>query len=157
MLYNSSLLCVLCSVMSDSLRPHRLYPARLLCLSEFPRQEYWNGLPLPPPGYLPNPGIKLASPVSPALQMDTLPVSLPGSPCHYQLSILYIVLCISIPISQFIPLPYPLVIMFIFCICDSISVVQMSSLVPIFLDSTCNQYHMIHVFVRLTPLSIPAS
>ena len=30
----------------------------------FPRQEYWNGLPLLSPGDLPNPGIK---PVSPAL------------------------------------------------------------------------------------------
>ena len=28
------------------------------------RQEYWNGLPFPPPGYLPNPRIKPASDVS---------------------------------------------------------------------------------------------
>ena len=28
----------------------------------FPRQEYWSGLPLPPPGDLPDPGIKPASP-----------------------------------------------------------------------------------------------
>jgi len=28
---------------------------------EFSRQEYWNGLPVPSPGDLPNPGIKLAS------------------------------------------------------------------------------------------------
>ena len=28
----------------------------------FPRQEYWRGLPFPPPGDLPNPGIKPASP-----------------------------------------------------------------------------------------------
>ena len=28
------------------------------------RQEYWNGLPLPPPGVLPDPGIELSSPVS---------------------------------------------------------------------------------------------
>ena len=34
---------------------------------EFPRQEYWNGLPFSPPGDLPNPGIKPESPVSPAL------------------------------------------------------------------------------------------
>ena len=33
----------------------------------FPRQEYWKGLPFPPPGGLPNPGIKPASLVSPAL------------------------------------------------------------------------------------------
>ena len=28
---------------------------------EFPRQEYWSGLPFPPPRDLPNPGIKPAS------------------------------------------------------------------------------------------------
>ena len=33
----------------------------------FPRQEYWSGLPFPPPWDLPNPGIEPASPVSPAL------------------------------------------------------------------------------------------
>ena len=33
----------------------------------FPRQEYWSGLPFPPPGDLPNPGIEPASPGSPAL------------------------------------------------------------------------------------------
>ena len=31
------------------------------------RQEYWSGLPCPPPGDLPNPGIELASLMSPAL------------------------------------------------------------------------------------------
>ena len=34
---------------------------------EFPRQEFWNGLPFPPPGNLPDPGIKQASLPSPAL------------------------------------------------------------------------------------------
>ena len=33
------------------------------------RQEYWSGLPCPPPGDLPNPGIK---PRSPVLQADSL-------------------------------------------------------------------------------------
>ena len=33
----------------------------------FSRQEYWSGLPFPSPGGLPNPEIKLESPVSPAL------------------------------------------------------------------------------------------
>ena len=33
----------------------------------FFQQEYWNGLPCPPPGDLPNPGIKPASPVSTSL------------------------------------------------------------------------------------------
>ena len=33
----------------------------------FSRQEYWTGFPYPPLGDLPNPGIELKSPVSPAL------------------------------------------------------------------------------------------
>jgi len=39
---------------------------------EFSRQEYWSGLPFPPPGDFPDPGIK---PVSPAWQADSLPLS----------------------------------------------------------------------------------
>ncbi|KAM7229927.1 hypothetical protein CapIbe_018646, partial [Capra ibex] len=35
----------------------------------FSRQVYWSGLPCPPPGDLPDPGIK---PRSPALQVDSL-------------------------------------------------------------------------------------
>ena len=38
----------------------------------FSRQEYWSGLPCPPPGDLPDPGIK---PGSPALQADSLLLS----------------------------------------------------------------------------------
>ena len=34
---------------------------------EFARQEYWSALPVPSPGDLPRPGIKLASHASPAL------------------------------------------------------------------------------------------
>ena len=34
---------------------------------EFPRQEYWSGLLFPSTGELPNTGIELESPVSPAL------------------------------------------------------------------------------------------
>ena len=42
--------------------------ARQALLSmRFSRQEYWSGLPFPPQGELPYPGIKLTSPVSPAL------------------------------------------------------------------------------------------
>ena len=34
---------------------------------EFSQQEYWSGTPFPPSGHLPDPGIKPASPGSPAL------------------------------------------------------------------------------------------
>ena len=43
------------SVMSDSLQPHGLQPTRLLCPRGFSRQEYWSGLPCPPPGDLSQP------------------------------------------------------------------------------------------------------
>ena len=41
----------------------------------FSRQEHWSGLPFPPPGDLPDPGIEPESPSSPALQVDSLPLS----------------------------------------------------------------------------------
>ena len=42
---------------------------------EFSRQEYWNGLPLPSPGDLPDLGIE---PWSPVLQANSLPSETPG-------------------------------------------------------------------------------
>ena len=35
------------------------------------KQEYWHGLPFPPPGDCPDQGIKLKSPVFPALQANS--------------------------------------------------------------------------------------
>ena len=46
------------SVVSNSLQPHGLQAARLLCPWGFSRQEYWSGLPCLPPGDHPNPGIE---------------------------------------------------------------------------------------------------
>ena len=46
---------------------------------EFPRQEYWSGLPFPPPGDLPDPGIEARCPASQAV---SLPPEPPGKlPC----------------------------------------------------------------------------
>ena len=45
----------------------------------FPRQEYWSGLPFPPPGDLPAPGMESTSPAAPVLQADSLPLSHQGS------------------------------------------------------------------------------
>ena len=45
----------------------------------FSRQEYWNGLPFPSPGDLPNPGFELGSPT---LQADSLPSEPPGKPLN---------------------------------------------------------------------------
>ena len=43
----------------------------------FPRQEYWSGLPFPPPGDLPDSAFELAAP---ALQADSSPLSLQEVP-----------------------------------------------------------------------------
>ena len=52
-----------------TLHPYGLGPSRLLCPWGFSRQEDSSGLPCPPPGDLPIPGIELRSPV---LQVDSL-------------------------------------------------------------------------------------
>ena len=46
------------------------------CPWGFSRQEYWSGLPCPPSGDLPNPGIE---PRFPALQAESLPSEQPGN------------------------------------------------------------------------------
>ena len=65
----------LCTVMSNSLQPHGIFVAHQAPLSmEFPRQDYWSGLPFPTPGDLPDPGIE---PVSLCLlhwRVDSLPL-----------------------------------------------------------------------------------
>ena len=45
----------------------------------FPRKQYWSGLPCPPPGDLPKPGIKPTCSVCSALPADSLPEP-PGKP-----------------------------------------------------------------------------
>ena len=68
------------SVMSNSF----LTPWTVACQAplsmRFSRQEYWSGLPCPPPGDLPDPGIKADLPASHALQEDCLPTKTPGKP-----------------------------------------------------------------------------
>ena len=46
----------------------------------FFRQESWSGLPFPPPGDLPKPGIK---PVSPALEGGFFTTETPGKPLYF--------------------------------------------------------------------------
>ena len=49
---------------------HGIFQARVL-----------DGLPFPTPGDLPDPGIEPTSPLSPALQVGSLPSESPGKPC----------------------------------------------------------------------------
>ena len=48
----------------------------------FSRQEYWSGLPGPPPGDLCDLGLKRTPPVFHALQAETLPLRHGGSPTY---------------------------------------------------------------------------
>ena len=68
------------SVAFDSLLSHVLCSLPGSSSMESPRQEYWNGLPFPSPGDLPDPGIKS---MSPALQEDSLLLSHQGAPLEY--------------------------------------------------------------------------
>ena len=73
--------CVPSHLVSDSLQPDELYVAYQAPLSMgFSRQEYWRGLPFPPSGDLPNPGIGLPSLASCLLhwQADSSPLEPPG-------------------------------------------------------------------------------
>ena len=49
----------------------------------FPRQEYWSVLLFPPPGGLPDPGIKSTSPMSPSLADRFITTEPPGKPPFY--------------------------------------------------------------------------
>ena len=63
------------SVVSDSATPMDYIACQAPLSMGFSRQEYWSGLPFPPPGDLPDPGIK---PGSPVLQADSLSTKPPG-------------------------------------------------------------------------------
>ena len=76
------------SVVSDCLWPQGLQPPRLLCPWGFSRHGYWSGLPCPPPGDLPNPGIK---PRSLTLQADFLLSEPPVKPIFSIISIFFLI------------------------------------------------------------------
>ena len=74
-----------CSVMSDSLRPHGLQSTRLLLSMGFPRQEYLSRLPFSPLGDLLIPGLEPTSFQSLALAgrfFTTLPPGKPLANCR---------------------------------------------------------------------------
>ena len=70
-------LCLVAQSCPTLCETHRLWPTTFLCPWGFSRQEYWRGLPCPPPGDLPHPEIE---PRSLALQVDSLPSEPPGKP-----------------------------------------------------------------------------
>ena len=61
----------------------------------FPRQEYQNGLPFHSPGDLLGPGVESVFPVSPALQVDSLPTE-PSGIYNFIYNILYMLYTYSL-------------------------------------------------------------
>ena len=76
---NIASLILSCSLLSDSVTSWTIAHEAPLFMG-YPRQEYWSGLPFPPPGNLPDPGIEL---VFPALQADSLPSEPSGKHFSY--------------------------------------------------------------------------
>ena len=66
-----------CSFMSDSATPWIIACQSSLTM-EFSKQEYWDRLPFPTPGDLPNPGFEPASLVSPMLADGFFTTTPPG-------------------------------------------------------------------------------
>ena len=65
------------TVVSESEIPWTIVCQDLLFM-EFSRQEYWSGLPCPPPGELPDPGTEPAPLESPVLAGGSLITAPPG-------------------------------------------------------------------------------
>ena len=72
--------CSVALVESDFLQPCGLEPSSFLYPWDSPGKNIGVGLPCPPLGDFPNPGIKPVSPASPALQADSLPTEPPEKP-----------------------------------------------------------------------------
>ena len=82
-------------------------PRQLPLSMGFSRQEYWSGLPCPPPGYLSKTAIKQVTPVSPVLQADSLPAEPLGKPLvdstNFKSNLAEIYLCINEAGSRWVP------------------------------------------------------
>ena len=72
-----AVLCLVTQACLNLWDPIDCSPPDSSVLGDSPRQEYWSGLPSPPPQALPNPGIQ---PRSPALQADSFLIKPLGKP-----------------------------------------------------------------------------
>ena len=82
---------------------------------EFSREECWSGLPFPPPGELPDPGIE---PVSPASAAASLPLSHLESPSSYHtvlISFMTSKLALVFHFNSYLPRPKNFIFQLSFC------------------------------------------
>ena len=74
--------------MFDSLRSYGQLACQTRLSMGFSRQGYQSGLPRPPPGYLPDPGIELTSQVISCIAGRFFPAEPPGKPYIYSKELL---------------------------------------------------------------------
>ena len=79
-LFAKHLRYIVCVCQSLSCATARTVARQVPHSMEFSRQEYWSGLPFPPPGDLPDPGIEPMSPTAPALAGRFFTNVPPGKP-----------------------------------------------------------------------------
>ena len=115
---------------------------------EFPRQEYWSGLPFPSPGDLPNAGIE---PESTALWAASLPSELPGKPVLY--IVVYICQSLSPSLSH-LPLPFWITVSLF---STSVTLFLLFFICTVFLYSTYKQYYTVFVFLTSLCMTISRS
>ena len=96
-LYENSLSGIMCAKSLQSCLT--LYNRQASLSMGFSSQEYWSGLQCPPPGHVPNPGIKLScvSQVS-CLGTGSLPLSPPGKPKRISMTSMQIKRCLTLDI-----------------------------------------------------------
>ena len=69
--------CLIAKLCQTPLQSHGPVTLQAPLSMAFPRQECWSGLPFPSPGDLPDPWLRLATPV---LQVDPSTTEPPGKP-----------------------------------------------------------------------------
>ena len=95
--------CEVASVLSRFFATPRTVAHQAPLFMGFSRQEYWSGLPCPPPGHLPDPGIDPASLMSPALAgrfFTTVATwEAPIKPVTYKLLLCHILLTVYVCVT----------------------------------------------------------
>ena len=77
------------SVVSNSATPRAVALCKFLCPWDFSRQEYWSGVPCPPPGDFPQPGIEPVSLTSYASTGRFFTTSATWKPSRQHASVLF--------------------------------------------------------------------
>ena len=88
----------MCSVVSYSFATPWTIAHQAPLSMGFSRQEYWSGLPCPPTGDFPNPGIKPTSLMSPALAGDFFTTSATWK-THYKCELCFFKTCIYLVLA----------------------------------------------------------